>query len=115
MAPDIPTGMNKYESWLVEMNSICFKPLKQNYGDRFWEKKLTEFKSKMQVTILNDFVIWTIIKVFFEFVKTLPLCYVLVWRPQGMCNLRPQPGIKRVVPEVKGDVNPDHQGSPQEF
>ena len=26
MAPDISTGMNKYESWLVEMNFICFKP-----------------------------------------------------------------------------------------
>ena len=26
MAPDILTGMNKYESWHVEMNFICFKP-----------------------------------------------------------------------------------------
>ena len=53
------------------------------------DKKLTEFKSKMQVInfFFNDFVTWAIIKVFFEFVKTLLLFHVLVLGPQGMCNL----------------------------
>ena len=53
MAPDILTGMNKYESWLVEMNFICFKPFETKLLRQIWgeKKKLTEFKSKMQVTI----------------------------------------------------------------
>lgn len=34
--------------------------------------------------------------------------------PKYMCNLSPQAGIKRVVPEVKGEVlTLAHQGSPQ--
>ena len=49
------------------------------------DKKLTEFKSKMQVInfFFKDFVTWAIIKVFFEFVKTLLLFHVLVLGPQG--------------------------------
>lgn len=47
-----------------------------DFGEK---KKLTEFKSKMQVTIfLNDFVIWTIIKVFF--LNLLKHCHcVMFW------------------------------------
>ena len=39
MAPDILTGMNKYESWLVEMNFICFKPFETKLLRQIWGEK----------------------------------------------------------------------------
>lgn len=62
--------------------------------------------------------IWTIIKVFFlNLLKTLPLCCIWFWRPQGMCNLSPPTtGIKTGCPDMKGEVlTLDHQEVPREF
>ena len=46
---------------------------------------------------------WTIFKVFIEFVTILLLFYVLVFWPQGMWDL-PGPGIEPTPPALEGEV-----------
>ena len=47
---------------------------------------------------------WTIFKVFFEFVTILPLFYVLVFWGHEACEiLAPQPGIEPVPPALEGE------------
>ena len=47
---------------------------------------------------------WTIFKVFIEFVTVLLLFYVLVFWPQGMWLLGPRPGIEPAPPALEGEV-----------
>ena len=44
---------------------------------------------------------WTIFKVFTEFVTILLLFYVLVFWPRGMWDLNSQPGISPTPPALK--------------
>ena len=47
---------------------------------------------------------WTIFKVFIEFVIILFLFHVLVFWPGGMWDLNSQPGIKLTPPVLEGKV-----------
>ena len=47
---------------------------------------------------------WTIFKVFIEFVTILLLFYVLVFWPQGMWDLSSRPGIEPASPALEGEV-----------
>ena len=47
---------------------------------------------------------WTIFKVFIEFVTILLLFYVLVYGPQACGILTPQPGIELSLPALEGRV-----------
>ena len=52
----------------------------------------------------KDFLTWTILKVFIEFVTMLLLFYVLVFWRQACGILAPQPGIKPAPPALEGEV-----------
>ena len=47
---------------------------------------------------------WTIFKVFIEFVTILLLFYVLVYGPEACGILTPQPGIELSLPALEGRV-----------
>ena len=51
---------------------------------------------------------WTIFKVFIEFVTILLLFYVLVFWSQNMRDLAPQPGIKPEPPTLESKVLINH-------
>ena len=48
---------------------------------------------------------WTIFKVFMEFVTILFLFYVLGFSHEAHRILAPQPGIKPAAPALEGEVN----------
>ena len=50
------------------------------------------------------FLMWTIFKVFMEFVTILFLSYVLGFGHEACRILAPQPGIKPVAPALEGEV-----------
>ena len=47
---------------------------------------------------------WTIFKVFIEFVTILLLFYILDFWPGGMCDLSPSPGIEPALTVLVGKV-----------
>ena len=47
---------------------------------------------------------WTIFKVFIEFVTILLLFHVLVFWPQSIWNFSTQPGIKPAPPALEGEL-----------
>ena len=47
---------------------------------------------------------WTIFKVFIEFVTVLFPFYMLAFRPKGMCDLSPWPGMETILPALAGGV-----------
>ena len=47
---------------------------------------------------------WTIFKVFIEFVTILLLFHVLVFWPQSIWNFSTQPGIKPAPPALEGEI-----------
>ena len=50
------------------------------------------------------FLMWTILKVFIEFVTILLLFYVLVFGPEACGILAPRPGIEPAPPALEGEV-----------
>ena len=50
------------------------------------------------------FLMWTIFKVFIEFVTILLLFHVLVFWPQSIWNFSTQPGIKPAPPALEGEL-----------
>ena len=54
--------------------------------------------------LLLDFLVWTIFKLFIEFVTILFLFYALVFYPWGMWDLAPRQGIKPALPTLAGKV-----------
>ena len=50
------------------------------------------------------FLIWTIFKVFIEFVTILFLFYVLAFWPQACGILAPKAGIEPTLPALEGEV-----------
>ena len=52
----------------------------------------------------NFFLMWTIFKVFIEFVTILLLFYVLVFWPRGMWDLSSPPGIEPTPSALEGEV-----------
>ena len=50
------------------------------------------------------FLMWTILKVFIEFVTILLRYYVLVFWPRGMWDLSPRLGIEPAPPALEGEV-----------
>ena len=71
----------------------------------------------------QDFLMWTIFKVFVEFVTVLLLFRVLVFWPRGMWGLSSLPGIEYAPPALEGEVlttgppeksqdNGSHKGNP---
>ena len=51
------------------------------------------------------FLIWTLLKVFIEFVTILLLVYILAFWVQAYRILAPQPGIEPTPPALEGEVN----------
>ena len=47
---------------------------------------------------------WTIFKVFIEFVTILLLFYILAFWPQSMWDLSSQPGIEPTPPALEGGI-----------
>ena len=56
---------------------------------------------------------WTIFKVFIEFVTLLLLFYIFVFWPEACGILAPQAGIEPTLPALEGEMPLDHQGSPK--
>ena len=59
---------------------------------------------KLLVYFKVFFLMWTIFKVFIEFVTILPLLYALVFWPQGYGIFAPWPGIESKPSSLEGEV-----------
>ena len=60
--------------------------------------------SKSNFIFFNDFLVWTLFKLFTEFFTTLLLFYAFVSLPQSCVIFAPWPGVKPSPPSLGGEI-----------
>ena len=108
-------------SWLIQTHTRLFLPSTQTSGSKHWDALIMAFISVYQfrfkpansvsttVTLfqfLKDFLMWTIFKVFTEFVTIFLLIFIFWYFGLEAYGISaPQPGIEATHAALEGSLN----------